>query len=186
MRASLVVAVASLALACGSKKEKKPEPAAKGSGATTAVETGSAAPGSAAAGSGSADSACSDDDIKKHIEAGLNESVAYLGALERRVVRWKKDCESAMQDLLALEPNATRFMDAMMTFRTWGETLTPECRKRIEEIGEQHAITKDVEARTPAIEAGVKPMLERCKDHPGFQEAAAKGLRVMRRKAPPQ
>jgi hypothetical protein len=112
-------------------------------------------------------------------------SVAYLTALENKTAKWGKDCEKAKQDLLALEPEAKKFMDAMTEFMTWGRSLSPACGKRVSELGEQTTAAKDIEKRTPGLEAKIKPVLERCKEHPGFQDAAAKGLRVMHKKSAP-
>lgn len=159
-----------------------------GSAATSAGAAGTSA-GSAAGGASAdpwakpaGDAPCDDADIQRHIDASLAASLAYLTALEHTTARWRQDCEAARKDLLALEPEATKFMTAMQQFMTWAQTLSPACGKRVGELGEQTAGARDIEKRTPGIEAKVKPMLERCKDHPGFQEAAAKGLRLLRRK----
>jgi hypothetical protein len=185
---AIVVAFVVMASACRNKQDATGSAAS----ATGSAAVGSAAGGSAA-GSGAAGSAdpwakpaqaapCNDDEIRANIDKGLASSAAYLSALEKRTARWKKDCEAAKQDLLALEPDATAFVSSMMAFKSWGETLSPSCRARVEELGEQNAKTTELEKRTPAIEERVTPMLERCKQHPGFAEAAAKGLRVLRKK----
>jgi hypothetical protein len=115
----------------------------------------------------------------------LKESLAYLSALEAKTKKWTKDCERAKQDLLALEPAATKFMDSMQAFMTWGRALSPECGQRVAALGDQRPEARDIEQRTPGLEAKITPILERCRDHPGFQEAAAKGLRVMHKKKQP-
>jgi hypothetical protein len=158
--------------------------ATAGSAAGGPAAGGSAAPGSAADpwAKPVAAAPCNDDDIRANIDKGLAASSTYLAALEKRTARWKKDCDAAKQDLLALEPDATAFVSSMMAFKSWGETLSASCRARVEQLGEQNAKTAELEKRTPAIEERVAPMLERCKAHPGFAEAAAKGLRVLRKK----
>ncbi len=175
MRRSIAIALVVVASACSSKKE----PPAKAEGSGSAV--GSAAGSGSATGSGSA-APCDDADIQKHIDDSLAVSLAYLNALEKKVATWKQDCEAAKQDLLALEPDALKFMEAMLSFRGWGQSLSDTCRQRVGELGEKAPATLEIEKRTPDLEAKVKPMLERCEKHPGFQDAAAKGLRVMRRK----
>jgi hypothetical protein len=176
---TLVVALVVMT-ACGKKTETAPGPSAAGSAGSAAGDPWSKAIDAGAV----ADAPCDDADITKHIDNALGKSSAYLAALERRTARWQKDCEAAKQDLIALEPDATQFMTSMMEFKTWGETLSAACRQRVEQLGEQSPVTQDLERRTPALEGKVGPMLERCKDHPGFQEAAGKGLRVMRKKKP--
>ncbi len=202
IRPALVIAIVGVASACG-KHDARPAGSASsgsssagsneaataaGSAATSAGAAGTSA-GSAASGASSdpwakpaGDAPCDDADIQRHIDASLAASLAYLTALEHTTARWKQDCEAARKDLLALEPEATKFMTAMQQFMTWAQTLSPACGKRVGELGEQTAGARDIEKRTPGIEAKVKPMLERCKDHPGFHEAAAKGLRLLRRK----
>jgi hypothetical protein len=133
----------------------------------------------------SPDAPCNDDDIKKHIDESLTISLAYLDALEKKTAKWGKDCEQAKKDLIALEPDATKFMGAMRDFVSWAQTLGPKCAARVQELGDKMAAARDIEMRTPGLEAKIKPILEKCKDHPGFNEAAAKGLRVMHRKKAP-
>ncbi len=188
MRPSLAIAIAVLASACGHHDSPLAGSGSAGSSAAGATAVGSAT--GSAAGSASADpwakpagdAPCDDADIQRHIDDSLAASLAYLTALEHQTASWKQDCEVARKDLLALEPQASAFMASMQQFMTWAQTLSPACGKRVGELGEQTAGARDIEKRTPGIEAKVKPMLERCKDRPGFQEAAAKGLRLLRRK----
>ena len=177
---TLVVALVVMTTACGKKTETAPGPSGSAAGSAAGDPWAKAIDAGAVA-----DAPCDDADIKNHIDNALGKSSTYLAALERRTARWKKDCEAAKQDLIALEPDATQFMTSMMEFKTWGETLSAACRQRVEQLGEQSPVTQDLERRTPALEGKVAPMLERCKDHPGFQEAAGKGLRVMRKKKQP-
>jgi hypothetical protein len=193
-RRAAALALVVMAGACGDRKDSAP---ASGSAAGAAAPGGAAPGGNAAttvvpiapsepdpfAETGSAaEASCDDDDIRRRIEAGLGQSAAYLAALDKRTARWKKDCEAARRDLLALEPDATKFVSSMIEFATWGKSLSAACRTRVEQLGEQSSITADLEKRTPVIEQRVRPMLERCKDHPGFADAAAKGLRLLRKK----
>jgi hypothetical protein len=179
----LAAAMLVVALGCG-KHESKLDTTGSASSTGSATGSGSSAVAtgsSSATGSGSAVS-CDDADIQKHIDDSLAASLAYLGELEKRTATWTKDCEAAKKDLLALEPQATKFMDAMMQFISWGRALPPECGRRIAELGEKTPAAKAIEARTPGIEAKVKPILEACQSKPGFTEAAQKGLRLMRSK----
>ncbi len=176
----LAIALLVIASACGHHDSPL---SITGSG--SAAPVGSGAPASPAADPWAkppGDAPCDDASIRRHVEDSLAASVAYLSALEKRTARWTLDCEAARKDLLALEPDAEAFMAAMRTFVEWGRTLPSACGKRVGEIGDQLPATHDVEARTPALEAKVKPVLEHCTDHPGFQDAAAKGLRLLRRK----
>ena len=164
---------------CSSKKESPPAPAP-----TPAPTAGSASDPWAKPAQPPAEVPCDDADIQKHIDASLTASMAYLTQLEKKTSAWKTDCEVARKDFLALEPDATAFMDAMMAFKTWGEQLSDKCRARVAELGDKAPQAAEIEKRTGPLEAKVTPMLERCKNHPGFADAAAKGLRVMHRKKP--
>jgi len=171
-----------LLLACSCKKESSPldQPPAGAGGSSSDPWSGSAAPASTPA-----KTLCADDDITKHIDESLSVSLAYLSALETKSAKWSKDCERARKDLIALEPDAQKFMDAMLAFKAWGGSLSDECRVRVAELGDKLPIAAEIEKRTPALEAKVKPILEKCENHPGFKEAAAKGLRVLRKKRSP-
>jgi hypothetical protein len=179
----LVAALVCLALGCSEKKEAPPPPA-PAAPPPPAASAGSASDPWAKPASPPADVQCNDADIQKHIDDSLTASMAYLAQLEAKTAAWKTDCEVAKKDFLALEPAATKFMDAMMGFKTWGEQLSDKCRARVAELGDKAPLAADIEKRTKPLEAKVTPMLERCKDHPGFADAAAKGLRVMHRKKP--
>jgi len=178
-----------LLLACGNKESP---PASQ--------STGSAIVGSASSASGGSDDPwakpaapppapppvpCNDDELEKHIEDSLEVSMAYLAALEKKTAKWGKDCEQAKKDLVALEPDATKFMASMKDFVAWAQTLAPNCAARVQELGDKMTVASEIEKRTPALETKVKPILEKCQNHPGFTEAAAKGLRVMHRKRVP-
>jgi hypothetical protein len=168
----LAAALVCLALGCG-KQEKAPAPAAGSAAAGSA--SGSADPwAKPAVDAADAEAPCNEDEIQAHIDASLKVSMAYLGALETKAKRWGKDCERAKRDLLALEPDAMKFMDSMQEFMTWGRGLSASCGKRVAQLGDRRQETREIEERTPGIEAKVTPILERCKDHPGFAEAAAK------------
>lgn len=185
----LVAALVCLALGCGKKEPAQSQTTSpsegSGSGSAVATRSGSAASDPwAKPASPPADVPCDDADIQKHIDDSLTASMAYLAQLEKKTAAWKTDCEVAKQDFLALEPEATKFMDAMLGFKTWGEQLSNKCRARVAELGDKAPLAADIEKRTKPLEAKVTPMLERCKDHPGFADAAAKGLRVMHRKKP--
>jgi hypothetical protein len=181
----LSAALLCLALGCG--KQESSQPAAGSSVGSAAASAGSAASdpwAKPAVTRDAAQVACSDAEIQTHIDASLKVSLAYLTALEAKTRRWGKDCERPKQDLIALEPEATKFMGAMQEFMTWGRTLDPACAKRVAELGDQRPEARDIEARTPGLEAKITPILERCAKHPGFAEAAAKGLRVMHKAKP--
>jgi len=179
---SLALATSHLG-ACG-KKESRPPLAAGSGSAVSAVATND--PGRpAAAPPDAAEAPCVDDDIKKHIADSLAVSLAYLASLENKIAKWGRDCEQAKNDLLALEPEATRFMHAMTDFASWGRALSPSCQARLHAIGEQMPEARDIEKPRPLLDAKLKSILETCGTHPGFKEAAAKGLRLMRRKDAP-
>ncbi len=159
--------------ACKSGKSKLDEPMRK---------TGSA--GVAASGSGSAaDPSCPPDDVLKvRIDQALQASRRYFDALREHTATWSSDCEKVRLDLLSLEGEADRFVVSMQEMMTWGRSLSPECRTHVEQLGEANPIAAELEQRTPSLEAKVKPVLEACKDHPGFTEAGRKGLRLLKKK----
>ena len=199
MRAVCVALVVVMS-ACGKGSGTSASGSASGSAAMGSAASGSAAMASGTAGSGSADTwakapppspTCDEADIKKHIADSLAVSLTYLDALEKKAAKWTidaksaTDCERAKKDLLALEPQATKFMAAMTDFVSWAQTLGP-CAARVQAIGDTMPEAAAIEKRTPGLELKIKPILEKCNTHPGFTEAAAKGLRVMhRKKAPP-
>jgi hypothetical protein len=176
----LVAVLLVVAAGCGKQEQARPAPA-PGSG-SAATDDPWAKPATVPADAAAA--ACNDADIQAHIESSLASSLTYLGALEAKARGWSKDCERVRKDLLALEPDAAKFMASMQDFMTWGRALDPACGKRVAELGDQRPETRDIEARTPPLEAKITPILERCQKHPGFADAAAKGLRVMQRKKP--
>lgn len=169
-RAALALACVLAGGACKSSKSKLDEPAAA---------AGSAAPGS---GSAAAWADCPDDVLQPRLVAALEASKRYFVALQTHAATWSADCETVRTDLLTLEAEGTRFVDAMTSMKTWGRSLAGQCRERIETLGEAHPITAELEAHSPALEARVKAVLEKCNDHPGFRDAARKGLRLMKKK----
>ena len=122
-----------------------------------------------------------------HLVHAFHESGARVVAAARRPeaipLEPRVQVERRVWD--ALEPDATKFMETMRAFKTWGESLSATCRARVVEIGEKLPIGAELDKRTPAVEAKVKPILEKCENHPGFKDAAARGLRVLRKKRAP-
>jgi hypothetical protein len=175
-RRELAVALTAclVAGACESSKSKLDEPAAKAGS--------SAAPASGSAAASAALTACPDSVLQPRLEAALAASKRYFDALQTHSATWSTDCEAVRVDLLTLESEGDLFMQAMTSMKTWGKTLSAECRARIETLGEANPITEQLESRSPALEARVKPVLERCNDHPGFRDAAKKALRLMKKK----
>lgn len=172
------VALAALAClafggACKSSKSKLDEPAP--------VAGSSVAP---AAGSAAALADCPDDVLQPRLVAALEASKRYFLALQTHAATWSGDCEAVRNDLLTLEAEGELFFAAMTSMKTWGKSLSGQCRDRIEVLGEAHPITAELESHSPALEARVKPVLEKCNEHPGFRDAARKGLRMMKKKSP--
>jgi hypothetical protein len=153
----------------------------KDKAATPSAERNAGSDTGSGSGSGSA-APCNDDDIRKHIDDTLAVMRAYVDALEKRTASWKLDCEAAGADLRALEPAVEALANAMTRFNAWGEQLTAACVQRAAELGEGHPGMKELENHGPGLDARIKPVLEHCNDHPGFQEAVAKGLRAYKKK----
>lgn len=164
--------------ACKSDTSKLDEPMHK-TGSPSAVASGS---GSGSAASGSAAACPPDDELKARIDTALQASRRYFDALRDHAASWSSDCEKVRLDLLSLEAEADRFVAAMQETMTWGQSLSPECRAHVQQLGEANPIAAELEQRTPALEAKVKPVLEACKDHSGFTEASRKGLRLLKKK----
>lgn len=125
---------------------------------------------------------CDDQALLAKVEETWAAVNVYMTALEKRSGKWKTDCEVARKDLVALEPAATTYYEAVLAAKAWAESLEPACRERVKELGKKHFEGPKLDRRAKALEAKVKPMLERCKNHPGFAQAASKGLRVMKRR----
>jgi hypothetical protein len=170
---ALAAVCAVAGVACKSNKSKLDElPANAGSAAAAA-----------ASGSGASLAECPDDMLKPRIESALAASKRYFMALQTHAATWSTDCEAIRIDLLALEPDGDLFMQAMMSMKAWGRTLSAACRSRVEVLGELSPLAEELEAHSPALEAHVKPVLKTCNDHPGFRDAARKGLRLMKKKS---
>jgi hypothetical protein len=166
---ALAAACAVAGVACKSNKSKLDDLSAKGS--------------SAASGSGASLAECPDDMLKPRIEAALAASKRYFLSLQTHAASWSTDCEAIRTDLLALESDGDLFMQAMMSMKSWRQTLSAACRTRVEVLGEANPITEELVSHSPALEARVKPVLDKCNDHPGFREAARKGLRLLKKKS---
>jgi hypothetical protein len=124
----------------------------------------------------------SDKEVNARIETTFAATDSYYGALFKASSKWKSDCEVARKDFLALEPAATKFWTTVMDTMKWKDSLDESCHAKIKEAGQKHPKGAAIAKKYAPLEDQIKPMLERCKDHAGFQEAASKGLRVMRRK----
>ena len=159
--------------ACESGKSKLDEPMRK-TGSASVVASGSA--------TGSAAPCPPDGELKARIDTALQASRRYFDALRDHTATWSSDCEKVRLDLLSLEAEADKFVASMQETMTWGRSLSPECRTHVEQLGEANPIAAELEQRTPALEAKVKPVLEACKDFPGFTEAGRKGLRLLKKK----
>lgn len=154
-------------------------PGCKDKAARPAAE-GSAEPGSGP-GSGSA-APCDEAELRKHVEGALAAMDRYVAALEKRAASWTLDCEAASADLRALEPEVDTALKEIRRFSTWGVEAGEICVDRAAAFVDGHPKWKDLEQRGPGLDAKVKPILERCDDHPGFQEAVSKGLRSYKKK----
>jgi hypothetical protein len=173
-------ALVCLLLACGQKTKEQPAASPAASGSAAADSPATPAPVAATPPGGT----CNDDEIKQRIESSLGGSTLYMNAVLKKSQRWGKDCESIKLDLLALEPDAAAFIKVVNGFVDWARTLAPECRPRIEAIGKAVTNADELDKTVNTLKAKIDPILERCKEHPGFQEAVTKGLQVMRKKKP--
>lgn len=156
---------------CKSSKSKLDEPAASAGSSMTP-----------ASGSAAALAECPDAVLQPHLVAALEASKRYFLALQTHAATWSGDCEAVRKDLETLAAEGDLFVAAMTSMKTWGRSLSGQCRDRIEVLGEAHPITAELESHSPALEARVKPVLEKCNEHPGFRDAARKGLRLMKKK----
>jgi hypothetical protein len=141
--------------------------------------TGSAA---AVAPAGSAADCPPDDELRTRVDTALQASKRYFDALREHSATWSSDCEKVRLDLLSLEAEGDRFVAMMQDMKQWGQSLSAGCREHVQTLGEQNPIAIELEQRSPSLEAKVKPVLEACKDHPGFTEAGRKGLRLLKKK----
>jgi hypothetical protein len=124
----------------------------------------------------------SDKAINERIETTFAVTDNYYGALLEVSAKWKTDCEVARKDFLALEPKATKFWNTVVEVTKWKDSLDASCHAKVKAAGQKHPKGAAMAKKFAPLEDQVKPMLERCKDHAGFQDAAAKGLRVMKKK----
>jgi hypothetical protein len=171
--ASALAAACLLASACEANKSKLDEmPGRSGSSVGVATPAGTLAD-------------CPDADLKARLETALAGSKRYFVALQTHAATWSGDCEAVRMDLLTLESEAELFMQSVSAMRAWGKTVSAECRSRLEVLGEAHPISDELEAQSPTLEARVKPVLEKCNEHPGFKDAAKKGLRLLKKKKSP-
>ena len=141
--------------------------------------------GPAANGSAAGSAACSDSDIAEHVNATFAATRTYFGELEKHVATWSDDCEAIRKDLVTLEPAGSAFFVEVMRSRVWSHDLAPECRARVQQYTLSRTEAGELATRAEPLEAKVKPVLERCKDAPGFRDAAEKALKFMRKKKAP-
>ena len=127
------------------------------------------------------DPACSDAEIKKRMDSAFAVIKTYFGEIERRLPAWQ-DCAAATQGFTELEPMANAYMAEVVKVKDWSASIDAACKERVKQHGETTAEAKQVAARFDPLEDKVKAVLQRCEDHPGFKEAVAKGLRVMKKK----
>jgi len=105
----------------------------------------------------------------------------YFGQIAKLVPSWT-DCEVARKDFVGLEPEANRFVDQVTKTKAFLGTLSPECRDRLERDAESNGKAQQMQERFGHLQGDIKAVLERCKDHPGFQDAVARGLKVPTKK----
>jgi hypothetical protein len=150
-----------------------------GAGSTPKVEAPKPAPKPAEpAVADSSATPCSDAEITKKVDDSFAAIETYFDEMVKRVPAWT-DCEVARKDLLALEPLATSYLAQVTEIQQWGESHSEACRTRFQQIGESKFAEHDIEKRFGSLEGQLTEVLQRCENHPGFQDAAAHGLRVM-------
>lgn len=166
-RAGALLVIALASAACEGNKSKLDEPL-NGS-APAAMATSPAA------------ATCDDALLQPQIDTAVAASQAYFERLAASASRWSADCETVRGYLVELEPAGDAFVKAMTATSTWAKTLSPACRGRLDVLAAANPVTSELEQRTPAVEAKVMPILEACKDHPGFRDAMKRGLRLLRK-----
>jgi len=173
--AALAVVVA-IGAAAGCEKDRA---------STAAAPSPAPAPaGGSSAGAGSAaEPSCTDAEIDAHLEQGFAAVEHYFGEMAKLAPRWS-DCAVATADLLALEPAAHEFEATVTAVKGWASSVSASCRERTAARGEANTAASAFQEKYAALEQPVTSALERCKDHPGFQDAASRGLRVMKKKTP--
>ncbi len=160
------IALSLLLASCGAAsppKTEAPRPAPRP--AEPAVADSSATP-------------CSDAEVTKQVDDSFAVIEPLFGEMARRAPAWT-DCEVARKDLLALEPLATSYLAQVTELQQWGESHGEACKTRFQEIGESKFAEHDIEKRFGSLEGQIIDVLKRCENHPGFQDAVQRGLRVM-------
>jgi hypothetical protein len=161
-RIALLLSLASCG-AASTPKAEPPGPAPKP--AEPAVADSSAAP-------------CSDAEVAKKVDDSFAALEPYFGAMAKLAPTWT-DCEVARKDLLGLEPLATSYLAQVTELQQWGESHGEACKTRFLEIGKLKFAEHDIEKRFGPLEGQITDVLKRCESHPGFQDAVARGMRVM-------
>jgi hypothetical protein len=157
-----VVVVAVLAFGCGNKASA-PEPEAKGSAATGPNED------------------CGPAEQQRRWDLVIEGTELYLTSLEGIRDSWT-DCEAATKALTANAAEATRYADRMKGLMMWLQARGKTCAEAFQARFGEDARIAELEARGDRLEADIKPRAEACKDAPGFQEAFAAGVKLMKKK----
>lgn len=124
---------------------------------------------------------CPDAEITKKVDDSFAAIERYFDEMAKRAPAWT-DCEVARNDLLALEPLATSYVAQVTELQQWGASHGEACKTRFQEIGQSKFADHDLEKRFGSLEGQVTEVLKRCESHPGFQDAVARGLRVMKKR----
>lgn len=169
-RGGALLVIALVSAACEGNRSKLDEPL-----------RGGASPASPASAAPPASGACDDALLQPQIDKAVAASQAYFETLAASAASWSADCEKVRGYLVALEPAGDAFVKAMTETSSWARTLSPPCRARLDVLAAANPVTNKLEQQTPAVEAKVMPILEACKDHPGFRDAMKRGLRLLRK-----
>jgi hypothetical protein len=124
---------------------------------------------------------CPDAEITKKVDDCFSAIELYFGEMAQHTPAWT-DCEVARKDLLALEPLATSYVAQVTELQQWGQSHGEACKTRFQELVESKAAERGLEKRFGSLEGQVTEVLKRCESHPGFQDAVARGLRVMKKR----
>lgn len=125
---------------------------------------------------------CDEDKLRATIN-GMADAMSSYFKQVTPVVQSKESCAVVTKKLKTLEPHANRFVEAITASMSSMQALSTSCQEQAKEMGE--AMTTRMQKEFPDaenIDVQMRILVERCKQHPGFEQAASKGLKMMRRK----
>lgn len=144
-----------------------------------AAACGSSAPGESSAGrSTSTADDCADRSLDAKLEIQAEALQRYSEHLDHASAGWS-DCELARIGFLALEDEARATIAVMEAHAVWVRSHGDRCAERSFARAQTHPRAAKQETLATALGEHLYPLIRRCTQHPGFEDAWHRGLAFM-------